>query len=91
MNLSASDRPKVRFHAFFVLKQNSPTAGYLQEHSLHERIRLASVPNCVKEEGVMKVKSWGGPFLSRILIGLDRIILILHSFWLDYPREPYAL
>ena len=38
--------------------QNSPTAGYLQELSLHERIMLASVLKCVKKEGVEEVK-WG--------------------------------
>ena len=38
--------------------QNSPTAGYLQELSLHERIMLASVLRCVKREGVEEVK-WG--------------------------------
>jgi len=38
--------------------QNSPTAGYLQELSLHERIMLASVLKCVKREGVEEIK-WG--------------------------------
>jgi origin recognition complex subunit 1 len=38
--------------------QNSPTAGYLQELSLHERIMLAAVLKCVKKEGVEEVK-WG--------------------------------
>ena len=38
--------------------QNSPTAGYLQELSLHERIMLAAVLKCVKREGVEEVK-WG--------------------------------
>lgn len=38
--------------------QNSPTAGYLQDLSLHERIMLASVLKCVKREGVEEVK-WG--------------------------------
>ena len=38
--------------------QNSPTAGYLQDLSLHERIMLAAVLKCVKREGVEEVK-WG--------------------------------
>ena len=38
--------------------QHSPTAGYLQELSLHERIMLAAVLKCVKKEGVEEVK-WG--------------------------------
>ena len=44
--------------------QNSPTVGYLEELSLHERIMLAAVLKCVKKEGVEEVK-WGDvrPFL----------------------------
>lgn len=38
--------------------QNSPTAGYLRDLSLHERIMLAAVLKCVKREGVEEVK-WG--------------------------------
>ena len=38
--------------------QNSPTAGYLQDLSLHERIMLAAVLKCMKKEGVEEV-AWG--------------------------------
>ena len=48
--------------------QNSPTAGYLQELSLHERIMLAAVLKCVKKEGVEEVK-WGD--VSFIPFGLN--------------------
>lgn len=40
------------------LMQNSPTAMYLAETSLHERIMLASLLKCVKRDGVEEVK-WG--------------------------------
>ena len=57
--------------------QNSPTAGYLQELSLHERIMLASVLKCVKREGVEEVK-WGDvsdPSSPRL--GLDPCLLFI--------------
>ncbi|KAH7884236.1 P-loop containing nucleoside triphosphate hydrolase protein [Phlebopus sp. FC_14] len=38
--------------------QNSPTAAYLKECSLHERITLASLIKCMKREGVEEIK-WG--------------------------------
>jgi len=38
--------------------QNSPTAAYIRECSLHERILLAAVMKCIKKEGVEEVK-WG--------------------------------
>ena len=36
--------------------QNSPTAAYLRECSLHERIMLAATWKCLKREGVSIVK-----------------------------------
>jgi origin recognition complex subunit 1 len=38
--------------------QNSPTAAYLQDCTLHERIMLASLLKCMKREGVEEIK-WG--------------------------------
>ncbi|KAF8519581.1 P-loop containing nucleoside triphosphate hydrolase protein [Gautieria morchelliformis] len=38
--------------------QNSPTAAYLQDCSLHEKIMLASLLKCVKREGVDEIR-WG--------------------------------
>ena len=36
--------------------QNSPTAAYLRECTLHERIMLASLIKCVKREGTEEIK-----------------------------------
>lgn len=38
--------------------QNSPTAAFLKECSLHERIMLAALAKCIKRDGVDEVK-WG--------------------------------
>lgn len=38
--------------------QNSPTAAYLRDCTLHERIMLASLSKCMKREGVEEIK-WG--------------------------------
>ncbi|KAL0068798.1 Origin recognition complex, subunit 1 [Marasmius tenuissimus] len=38
------------------MMQNSPTAAYLKECSLHERIMLASLIKCIKREGVEEIK-----------------------------------
>ncbi|KAG0706716.1 P-loop containing nucleoside triphosphate hydrolase protein [Suillus ampliporus] len=38
--------------------QNSPTAAYLRDCALHERIMLASLLRCIKREGVEEIK-WG--------------------------------
>ena len=38
--------------------QNSPTAAYLRECSLHERMMLASLIKCIKREGVEEIQ-WG--------------------------------
>ena len=38
--------------------QKSPTAAYLQDCSLHERIMLASLLKCIKREGVDEIR-WG--------------------------------
>ncbi|KAG8214077.1 P-loop containing nucleoside triphosphate hydrolase protein [Butyriboletus roseoflavus] len=38
--------------------QNSPTAAFLKELSLHERIMLAALVKCMKREGVEEIK-WG--------------------------------
>jgi origin recognition complex subunit 1 len=38
--------------------QNSPTAAYLRDCSLHERMMLASLVKCIKREGVEEIK-WG--------------------------------
>lgn len=50
--------------------QNSPTAAFLKELSLHERIMLAALIKCVKREGVEEIK-WGevGLILSRLSYG----------------------
>jgi hypothetical protein len=36
--------------------QNSPTAAYLSECSLHERIMLAALIKCIKREGIEEIK-----------------------------------
>ncbi|KAF9260238.1 P-loop containing nucleoside triphosphate hydrolase protein [Marasmius fiardii PR-910] len=41
--------------AVMQMMQNSPTAAYLRECSLHERIMLASLVKCIKREGVPAV------------------------------------
>ena len=38
--------------------QNSPTAAYIRDLSLHERIMLAAMLKCVKREGVEEIR-WG--------------------------------
>ena len=38
--------------------QNSPTAAYLRECSLHERMMLAALLKVIKREGVEEVR-WG--------------------------------
>lgn len=38
--------------------QNSPTAAFLKELSLHERIMLAALVKCMKREGVEEIR-WG--------------------------------
>jgi origin recognition complex subunit 1 len=40
------------------MMQNSPTAAYLRECSLHERIMLAALVKVIKREGVEEVR-WG--------------------------------
>jgi origin recognition complex subunit 1 len=44
--------------------QNSPTAAYLRECTLHERVMLASLLKCVRKAGVEEIR-WGDvrPFL----------------------------
>lgn len=36
--------------------QNSPTAAYLRDLSLHERLMLTSLLKCIKREGVEEIK-----------------------------------
>jgi Cdc6-like AAA superfamily ATPase len=36
--------------------QNSPTAAYLRECSLHERIMLASFIKCMRRDGIEEIK-----------------------------------
>lgn len=38
--------------------QNSPTAAYIRQCSLHERIMLAALHKCVRREGVAEIP-WG--------------------------------
>ncbi|TFK26510.1 P-loop containing nucleoside triphosphate hydrolase protein [Coprinopsis marcescibilis] len=38
------------------IMQNSPTAGFLADCSLHERVMLASLIRCIKREGVEDIK-----------------------------------
>lgn len=48
--------------------QNSPTAAYLRDCGLHERIMLASLLKCIKREGVDEIR-WGDVCLVlRILL-----------------------
>lgn len=52
--------------------QNSPTAAYLRDCSLHERIMLASLLRCIKREGVEEIK-WGEvsvliPWSARLIV-----------------------
>lgn len=46
--------------------QNSPTAAYLRECSLHERIMLAATWKCLKREGVSVVK-WAEVCISSLM------------------------
>lgn len=39
-----------------VQMQNSPTAAFLKDCSLHERIMLAALLKCVKRDGVEEIK-----------------------------------
>lgn len=48
--------------------QNSPTAAFLRELSLHERIMLAALVKCMKREGVEEIK-WGEVGSSVISVG----------------------
>lgn len=57
------------------IMQNTPTAGYLRDLSLHERIMLAAVLRCVKKGGVEEVK-WGD--VSRSLSRAARILRSLY-------------
>lgn len=45
--------------------QNSPTAAFLKELSLHERIMLAALVKCIRREGVEEIK-WGEVSFSDI-------------------------
>jgi origin recognition complex subunit 1 len=40
------------------MMQNSPTAAYLRDLSLHERLMLTSLLKCIKREGIEEIK-WG--------------------------------
>ena len=46
--------------------QNSPTAAYMRECSLHERIMLAALLKCIKRQGVEEIQ-WG------------EVVLVSHS------------
>ncbi|KIJ60349.1 hypothetical protein HYDPIDRAFT_117246 [Hydnomerulius pinastri MD-312] len=46
--------------------QNSPTAAFLRELGVHERIMLASLVKCVKREGVEEIK-WGEIQLQHLI------------------------
>ena len=61
--------------------QNTPTAGYLRDLSLHERIMLAAVLRCVKRGGVEEVK-WGDVSHS-----LSRVVRILRSLFLIFRSK----
>ena len=37
------------------MMQNSPTAAYLRDLSLHERLMLTSLIKCIKREGVEEI------------------------------------
>ncbi|KIJ51495.1 hypothetical protein M422DRAFT_224152 [Sphaerobolus stellatus SS14] len=45
-------------HKVMALMQNSPTAGYLEDCSFHEKILLAALVKCIKREGVEEI-CWG--------------------------------
>jgi origin recognition complex subunit 1 len=59
--------------------QNSPTAAYLRECSLHERIMLASLLKCVRRAGIEEIPwgdvSWRGLQTSRLL----KLSQVLHQ------------
>lgn len=70
--------------------QNSPTAAFLKELSLHERIMLAALVKCMKREGVEEIQ-WrevGSSILS--LCGdvtLDRLNASTLSMWRPLEKE----
>jgi len=68
--------------------QNSPTAGYLQELSLHERIMLASVLKCVKREGVEEVK-WGD--VSHSSNPMGRVWTHAHYSFYDQVQHQHVI
>lgn len=43
--------------------QNSPTAAYLRDLSLHERLMLTSLIKCMKREGIEEIKWSEASFL----------------------------
>ena len=67
--------------------QNSPTAGYLQELSLHERIMLAAVLKCVKKEGVEEVK-WGD---VRPISDVEFRRMLIHSLFVCQVQHQHVI
>ncbi|KAI9571168.1 P-loop containing nucleoside triphosphate hydrolase protein [Boletus coccyginus] len=72
--------------------QNSPTAAFLKELSLHERIMLAALVKCMKREGVEEIK-WGEvsssiSSLSDVtIVAFDRLSANTSSMWRPLERE----
>jgi hypothetical protein len=51
--------------------QNSPTAAYLRECSIHERMMLVALIKVIKREGVEEVK-WGDVRISCCVCSIPR-------------------
>ena len=72
--------------------QNSPTAAFLKELSLHERIMLAALVKCMKREGVEEIK-WGEVGYSIISLSdvtfvvFNRLSANTLSMWRPLEKE----
>jgi origin recognition complex subunit 1 len=62
--------------------QNSPTAAYIRDCSLHERMMLAATLKCIRRDGVEEVK-WGDVSASSSLTGEAWLIEL-------YPSGPVS-
>lgn len=49
--------------------QNSPTAAYIRELSLHERMMLAALLKCVRRLGVEEIR-WGDVRLTELQVAM---------------------
>lgn len=62
--------------------QNSPTAAFLKELSLHERIMLAALVKCMKREGVEEIK-WG-----EVSVLANSVRNVTFAAWADRAPAP---